>query len=250
VLDREGNPTASAPGFFGSDGRSNFDFGAGVQKVPHLRNQYQKIGMFGVAAAFFHNPEGDHTHQGPQVRGFGFLHDGSIDTVFRFVGGIPFLQDSVGNPGGFPVGPTGDLMRRQQEDYMLVFDTNLFPIVGQQTTLTETNSSVVGARIDLLIARADVGDCDLVVKNLGRREEDGYVYIPSTNMFKTNRQSEPQISDALLRSRADDKHAELTYTCVPPGSGFRIAIDRDGDSYLDGDELDEGSDPADAMSTP
>ena len=26
----------------------------------------------------------------------------------------------------------------------------------------------------------------------------------------------------------------LTYTCVPPGSGVRIGIDRDGDGVLDG----------------
>jgi hypothetical protein len=42
----------------------------------------------------------------------------------------------------------------------------------------------------------------------------------------------------------------VTYTCAPPGSGERIGIDRDEDGYLDGDELDAGSDPADPDSTP
>jgi hypothetical protein len=37
---------------------------------------------------------------------------------------------------------------------------------------------------------------------------------------------------------------------VPPGSGRRIAIDADLDGYLDGDELDAGSDPRNPASTP
>jgi hypothetical protein len=37
---------------------------------------------------------------------------------------------------------------------------------------------------------------------------------------------------------------------VPPGSGFRIGIDRDGDGYANRDELLWGSDPADPSSTP
>ncbi len=41
-------------------------------KVAHLRNVYQKVGMFGFPS--------DAVSLGPQVRGVGFLHDGSIDT--------------------------------------------------------------------------------------------------------------------------------------------------------------------------
>src|SRR5262249_14448473 len=36
----------------------------------------------------------------------------------------------------------------------------------------------------------------------------------------------------------------------PPGSGRRIGIDRDGDGFLDGDELDAGSDPANQLDRP
>src|SRR6185436_3752886 len=43
---------------------------------------------------------------------------------------------------------------------------------------------------------------------------------------------------------------ELTYTCVPPGSGVRSGIDRDEDGALDRDEIDAATDPADAGSTP
>jgi hypothetical protein len=42
----------------------------------------------------------------------------------------------------------------------------------------------------------------------------------------------------------------VTYTCVPPGSGQRIGVDRDGDGFWDGDERDAHSDPADPSSRP
>ena len=64
---------------------------------PHLRNLYQKVGMFGIPQ----NPGflgGDNGFKGDQVRGFGFLHDGSIDTVFRFVHGISFSEVSPTGP--------------------------------------------------------------------------------------------------------------------------------------------------------
>ena len=37
---------------------------------------------------------------------------------------------------------------------------------------------------------------------------------------------------------------------MPPGNGLRIGIDRDGDGFGDGDELDGGTDPTDAGDTP
>jgi hypothetical protein len=37
---------------------------------------------------------------------------------------------------------------------------------------------------------------------------------------------------------------------TPPGSGWRIGIDRDEDGFLDGDEEDVGSDPQNASSRP
>jgi hypothetical protein len=44
--------------------------------------------------------------------------------------------------------------------------------------------------------------------------------------------------------------SELTFTVVRLGSETRIGIDRDSDGALDRDELDAGTDPADATSTP
>src|ERR1051325_8148583 len=63
-------------GFFGTDGRSSFDPETQLFKIPHLRNMYQKVGMFGSAGTLF-VPTPD-PFLGDQVRGFGFSHDGAI----------------------------------------------------------------------------------------------------------------------------------------------------------------------------
>jgi hypothetical protein len=46
------------------------------------------------------------------------------------------------------------------------------------------------------------------------------------------------------------KAAPVTFTCVPPGSGYRLGVDRDGDGHRDGDELLAGSNPADPNDHP
>jgi DNA-binding beta-propeller fold protein YncE len=248
VLDPAANPGTAAPGFFGSSGLSSFDFEAQLFKPPHFRNLYQKIGKFG-APTFLGNTSTDDTFQGDQVRGFGFQHDGSIDTLFRFNHGLSFSEISTGvGNGGFLLGPAGEIQRRQVEAFQLVFPTNLAPIVGQQITLTAASSAAVAPRIDLLRQRADAGECELVAKAELFGVEAGFIYVGS-GRFKSDRQALPSITDAELRFLATRGHP-VTYTCVPPGSGVRIGVDRDGDGFWDGDERDAHSDPADPTSTP
>ncbi|EYF07473.1 YncE family protein [Chondromyces apiculatus] len=237
-------------GIFGGTGAAVFDFQTQLFKVPHLRNAYQKVGMFGMpeVAGLISQDNG---HKGDQVRGIGFLHDGAIDTVYRFMLGAGFSVDFpfAPTPNGFASTPAGDVERREVEQFMLAFDTDLAPIVGQQITLTDDNAATVGPRIDLLKARADQGECDLVVKSQFLLRELGFLYLGG-GQFATSRASAPHLSDTALRLLANLASRELTYTCAPPGSGVRMALDRDGDGHLDGDEYDAFSDPADPSSTP
>ncbi|MFL6234116.1 MAG: beta-propeller fold lactonase family protein [Thermoanaerobaculia bacterium] len=249
TIDPNANPGTAAPGLFGSNSRSSFDFNPQLFKSPHLRNLYQKVGMFG-------NPEnpgflgGDNGFKRDQVRGFGFLNDGNMDTVFRFVHGISFSEQSNG-PGnnGIPDGPEGEVQRRQLEAFILAFPTNMAPAVGQQITLAAVSSAVVGSRIDLLRQRADAGECDLVAKTRIDDDEAGFLYLGS-GMFLKDRRGLPPIADAALRSLAAGAGRSVTYTCVPPGSGVRIGVDRDGDGAWDGDERRAHTDPADPDSRP
>ncbi len=239
-LDPTANPGVAAPGFFGTDGRSSFEGETQIFKIPHLRNLYQKIGMFGVGI-----PQGGGPgFTGDQVRGFGFLHDGSVDTLFRFHSAALFTQSQT-NPGGF----ANDTMRHNMDAFMMAFDSNLAPIVGQQITRTAANGATVDPRITLLEDRADHGECDLVAKGLFGGEMRGSFYAGSGS-FITDRGADAPVSDAALRGRATTPGQEVTFTCVPPGSGIRIAIDHDLDGAADGDERDAGTDPENPASAP
>ena len=223
-----------AQGFFGTDGESTFENETQLFKIAHLRNAYTKVGMFGFPDVAFIGPT-DHAHQGEQIRGFGFLHDGSIDTVHRFLNATVFGLTNT--------------QRLNLEQFVLAFDTDLAPAVGQQVTRNPKGDANVDARIDLLVARAAAGECDLVAKGNLAGEARGWVRLPS-GAFRSDRAAEPTTTKAALRRQGKVPGQEVTFTCVPPGSGERIGVDRDGDATYDRDELDAGTNPADPGSVP
>jgi len=220
-----------AQGFFGTDGFTSFENETQRFKIAHLRNAYQKVGMFGSARSPFVNP-GNNGHLGDQVRGFGFLHDGAVDTVFRFLNATVFSLTNT--------------QRTNLEEFVLAFPTTLAPIVGQQITLTSTNSATVAPRINLMIQRAQtlftlVGhpgarECDLIVKGTVAGEPRGWRMSSVSGAFVADKAADPALTDGQLRALATTPGQELTYTCAPPGSGQRMGIDRDLDGILDGDE--------------
>jgi hypothetical protein len=61
-----------------------------------------------------------------------------------------------------------------------------------------------------------------------------FLYTPATHSFTPDTAAGTPRSDASLRELAE--RGVLTFTCVPPGSGVRIGIDRDLNGVLDGDE--------------
>jgi DNA-binding beta-propeller fold protein YncE len=221
-------------GFFGTDGEASFENETQLFKVAHLRNAYTKVGMFGLPDVAFIAPT-DHTFQGEQIRGFGFLHDGSIDTVGRFLHATVFGLN--------------DTQRTNLEQFVLAFDSDLAPVVGQQVTRNRRADGDVDARLDLLIARAAAGECDLVAKGNLAGEARGWVRQPG-GQFRSDRASEPLVGRRALRQQSQVAGQEVTFTCAPLGSGQRIGIDRDGDGAFDRDELDGGSNPADPASLP
>jgi DNA-binding beta-propeller fold protein YncE len=212
-------------------------------KVPQLRNLYEKTGS-------------DLT-QLENTAGFGFLHDGSVDSIARFLNEPVFSlvsdQDSadlvafmlsfsgsglpagsVTNPGE-PLGPTSK-------------DTPA--AVGWQATLID-EATAPPAQLTLIssmIAQAQTGAVGLIVKGVQGGEQRGYVYDSGSGTFRSDRAAETR-TPAALRALAH-VGTELTYTVVPAVARVRLGIDRDGDSFLDADEQDACSNPAASASTP
>ena len=150
---------------------------------------------------------------------------------------MSFLEDPV-----FTFDPNAAVAATQRADlanFMMAFPTDLAPVVGQQVTLTAANAGdpAVGARLDLLVARAgtpyaDVdrspnNECDLVVKGLVAGAPRGW-WMSAPGVFTSDKSTEPTLTDAELRLVASTAGQDLTYTCAPPGSGPRMGIDRGG----------------------
>ena len=221
-----------ARGFFGTGGRSSFEGITQIIKIPHLRNAYAKVGMFGVPKTDFFQTNVQTTHQGDQIRGFGFVHDGVVSTLFHFLTAVVFAPQIN---AGFPLF-NPNATRRDVEQFLLAFDTDLAPIVGQQVTLTNSNATTVGPRIDLLIQRARtafvskalggaVRECDLVAHVAIGGRVKGFLFDPVAGNFMPD-DGGPRVSDATLRALAVSPGQEVTYTCAVPGSGARLALNQ------------------------
>ena len=196
-------------------------------KTAHLRNLYQKVGRFNVA--------------GPQVTGYGLIHDGSMDTIINFL-----RLDAFIFPG--KTEEEKDATRRLVNSYIMAFDTGMAPAVGRQVTVSDQLAAEDRQLIDLLMTRAAAEDCDLTARAWEGAVLRGWLY--RNDGFHSNRSDEIPLQPEMLLDRYRRIGEPVTFTCVPPGDGLRSALDRDLDGYLDGDELLAGSDPANAVSVP
>jgi hypothetical protein len=195
-----------ARGFFGTDGAAAIAADRPqFMKIPHLRNLYQKVGRgFGT---FSRPPNaGETAHQGDQIRGFGFTHDGAAGSL------------------------TGEPLR-----FLMAFVTDLAPIVGQQVTLGADATPEVVERLALLIERSALAECDLVAKGVVAGAARGWYRTPA-GTFQGDHAADPPVAEAELRALAAGPGQAVTYTCMPMGSGVRMGVDRDGDGTFDGND--------------
>ena len=211
------HPIDPAAGTFGTRGLSSNNSQAGERnfKIPHFRDQYQKVGMFGWG--FRTAPA-----TGPQIRGFSFNHNGATSSNFIIADlGMPF----------------DDL--RALRAFLYSFPTESPPVTGQQVTLTDNNRTAAKPRIDLLFERgqvdAPIPECDLVVKGVVSGASRGWA-MTRTGQFQSDRAAEPAIDRPALEALITGPDQYLTFMCTPWGSGTRIGIDRDLDGVLDADE--------------
>ncbi len=194
-------------------------------KVPHLRNMYQKVGKFGNSGRF----SGSDADFGEQIKGFGFMHDGNMDTLDNFLKGEVFNFDSNAE--------TNALKRRQVVEFVMAMDSDLAPIVGQQITLDANSGDEVKARLDLLLERAAItlprAECDLIAKAVVQGLPRGFLLLDS-GIFQSDRALETY-SVTQIKDLARQEGGAMTFTCVPPGSGRRMGIDQNSDGISDGD---------------
>ena len=206
-----------AAGLFGTRGLSadNSQPGERNFKIPHFRDQYQKVGMFGWG---FNVPPAT----GPQVRGFSFNHNGATSSNF--------IIADLGMP-------QQDLLALRA--FLYAFPTESPPITGQQVTLTDSNGNQAAARIDLLIQQGlvdqPIPECDLVAKGSVNGQARGWLMLQSGE-FQSDMAGESLLTRTELESLVFAPGDRLTYMCTPWGSGERIGIDRDLDGILDGDD--------------
>src|SRR5690606_32368522 len=94
-------------------------------------------------------------------------------------------------------------------------------------------------RIKLMHKRAQVKtprpECDLIVKGELLGKSFGGLLKDNGKFVFDSRRAAPLSLQALSYAAAI-KGNTLTFTCAPPGSGYRMGLDRDEDGILDGDE--------------
>jgi YVTN family beta-propeller protein len=224
-------------GIIRADGSDQRNF-----KVAQLRTMLEKTGF-------------DQT-QLSNNRGFGFLHDGTVDSITRFISLPAFgvandqeIADLVAfmlSFGGsdLPLGNTTDPL-----ELLGPTSNDTHSAVGVQVTFDATNQNdpALVNLLNQMIALADAGAVGVVVKGKQSDIQRGYKYVGGQTL-QSDRMSEQVSVTALRLSTAAGN--EITFTVTPAGSEHRIGVDRDQDGFFDRDELDACSNPADSASTP
>lgn len=184
-------------------------------KVAQLRNLYRKTG-------FSNAP-------GPQKSGFGFSHDGTFDSLTTFLN-LPVF-------GAWPAQNMDDIRAM-----LRALDTGTAPLVGFERALSQANATDAQllADIQLLLARAFAGDLDLTARGLVDGERVGLLYDVTNSVFDSDVPGVGPFPAAVLLQKAQAGLAELQLLAVPPGSGERLARDRDQDGSLNGAEAAAG----------
>ena len=207
----------------------------GPFKLAHLRSLMDKVGM-----------DGGSTNS---RAGFGFMHDGRVDTLTRFLAdGFPAvfgetnLQRIADMIAFFLVMPgLGDGMRSQ----------DVPGGVGRQVTFdTPSPPPVVGRMVN--VGNTAFSRVQLVVRGKKDGQPRSWLMQRKPNFtvdFVSDRHGEiaPTLAEVVAPAAPGN---EFTAMLVPEGSGVRIALDRDGDGFFDTSEIESDTNPADPSSYP
>jgi YVTN family beta-propeller protein len=182
-------------------------------KVPQLRNLYTRTGFNRSVGA-------------QSVLGFGFTHDGAIDTLFNFLSQPVF--------GAFATDTT---RKNNIAAFLLCFDTGVHPAIGYSRTVSSANvgNATVTSELALLESLAAAGTIDLIGKGIINGQVHGLLYQPATNNYATDQAGLGPFTRSQLSSFVS-AGGRLTWMAVPRGAGRRMGIDRDENGVLDFDQ--------------
>jgi YVTN family beta-propeller protein len=174
--------------------------------------------------------------------GFGFLHDGRVDTLERFVQqGIeePFFDNDqrLADAVAFLLSTFSDGLSPPTQ--------GAHPAVGRHFPLSVFDPGQILQELANALRRTN--KIDVVLGGRVANEERAWLLWPGIG-FVANGRGEV-LSTNSLHSLIETNQS-FVLGVVPFGTGRRLALDRDEDGYFDQDELDFGSDPANSDSTP
>ena len=235
TLTDTGRPTATAAtrsiraqGFFGTDGADDASRARRRQfKIPHLRNLYQKVGMFGMPHGRRSSTPATTASRATRSAASASCTTAASTRVFRFLQrrGVHQLR---------PTTPRRARSAQSSSSCSPSTPTSRRSSASRSRSTSDERGASSAPRIDLLIARARrAGECDLVVKGTLGGEARGW--LPRRRAARsraTAPASRRSPTPRCARWRRPPARS-CTYTCVPPGSGVRIGIDRDDDGVLD-----------------
>ena len=190
-------------------------------KVAHLRNIYTRVGMYGLK---LRERTSTAKQMGDQVTGFGISHDGAIDTLENFLSLNVFHVDTPDIP--------------EVMDYVTQISTGLAPIVGQQATLnlfSQSDAELVELMMAQALLHTQAGgprkqQCDLIANGVIGGESQSWIFNQNGKFTDAEGDS---TSFTRLRFNTLIPGNSVTFTCATPGSGYRLAFDRDEDGILD-----------------
>lgn len=199
-------------------------------KTPHLRNMHEKVGF--------------ETSRLESIAGFGFLHDGSIDSVGRFLSAPAFGVNTDED--------VADLVALMMAFAGSDLENGSIPL-GNQVPLSKDSHAGEGVQFTLSQATQVSEQLDEYLKIIqskrvgliARSPKGNYRFSNESNSFVLGTNS--LTSQEMLSSASVDN--PITFTVVPTELLTRLSEDRDMDGVSDYQEIAQGSNPTDPSTT-
>ncbi len=204
-------------------------------KIPQLRNLYERTGY--------------ETKLQQSRAGFGFQHDGTVDSLAHYMSLTEFDTESdqdVADLVAFILAFSGSDLPTDNAafDQKLEDSQDTHAAVGQQVT---RSGPAPGARLNSLLNLAQAQQVEMIAQQADDSRPRAWLYHGNVEIFEPDDNSASLTRDELLALASVS--SPITFTAVPTGLGERLALDRDGDGIYNGTEIAQYSNPADPEST-